>query len=132
MKARTSALLLGLSTILAGCISEIPGGETGPFAPGNEMTFFYQSVLTDPPETAQIVLCENQLFDRSCIRLANAATFQLEATETGVTYGNDEIRITLQQDPGGVPSGIGQYANVQTGDTRGFRWVSLPRRAAAN
>lgn len=35
---------------LSGCISEVPGGETGPFAAGNTLTFFYQAVLTDPPE----------------------------------------------------------------------------------
>ena len=115
-----------LGTALSGCLTELPGGETGPFAPGNTLTFYYQSVLTDPPDQAQIVSCGDQIIERSCVRLSNNATFPLEVTETGVAYGNDAQRVVLQLDPGGVPSGIGQFNNLETGEARGMRWVSLP------
>lgn len=122
-----AALFAFVGMALTGCLAELPGGETGPFAPGNTLTFYYQNVLTDPPEQAQIVSCgENELFARSCVRLSNNATFPLEATETGVAYGNDELRVILQPDPTGVPSGVGQLNNLTTGDSRGMRWVSLP------
>jgi len=114
------------ATALTACTSEVPGGETGPFAAGNTLTFFYQAVLTDPPEEAQVVSCGNEFIERSCAVLSNGGTFPLEATETGVAFGNENQRIILQLDEGGVPSGIGQYTNVETGDTRGMRWVSLP------
>ncbi|MEL6958604.1 MAG: hypothetical protein AAGL89_06585 [Pseudomonadota bacterium] len=112
-------------------MAELPGGETGPFAPGNEITFYYQNVLTDPPEQAMIVECDNsnQLVRRSCIRLSNNATFPLTPTETGgVMYGNDTLQFVLMQDEGGLPSGVGQFNNIETGETRGMRWVSLPAR----
>ena len=111
---------------LSACTVPLPGGETGPFAPGNTLTFYYQSVLTDPPEQAVIVECGNELVARSCVRTPNGATFPLEATETGVAYGNGELRIVLQPDPGGVPSGVGQLNNLSTGEATGMRWVSLP------
>lgn len=120
------AVLAFVGTALSGCLAELPGGETGPFAPGNTLTFYYQNVLTDPPEQAQIVSCGDQIFERSCVRLSNNATFPLEVTETGVAYGNEEIRVILQLDPNGVPSGVGQMNNVTSGDVRGMRWVSLP------
>lgn len=111
---------------LSGCISEVPGGETGPFAAGNTLTFFYQAVLTDPPEEAQVVSCGNEFVDRTCAVLSNGASFPIEATETGVVFGNETQRIVLELDEGGVPSGIGQYTNLATGEARGMRWVSLP------
>lgn len=123
---KSTAFLMLAGAVLTGCLAPVPGGETGPFAPGNEVTFFYQSQLTDPPDSARIMSCENQVFARSCIRMSNGATFPLEATENGVSYGNDTVRILLQLDPTGVPSGVGQYSNLQTGETRGMRWVSLP------
>jgi hypothetical protein len=58
--------------------------------------------------------------------MSNGATFPLEATDTGVAYGNEELRIVLQLDAGGVPSGIGQLENVTNGEATGMRWVSLP------
>jgi len=125
---RTAPFAL-MATVLAGCLAELPGGETGPFAPGNTLTFFYQSVLTDPPEEARIILCDNNsIVARSCVRLSNGATFPIERTETGVVYGNDELKMMLQLDPSGLPSGIGQFTNVTTGESRGMRWVSLPSR----
>ena len=130
---RTAAGLVA-ATLLSGCLAELPGGETGPFAPGNTVTYYYQSVLTDPPERAQIIECGDQFFSRACIRLSNNATFQLEPTETGgVAYGNETQRVVLQLDPGGVPSGLGQITDLTTGESRGMRWVSLPalRPAAA-
>jgi predicted neuraminidase len=62
------------------------------------------------------------------IRLSNGAQFQLDSTETGVAYGNSELRMALQLDAGGVPSGIGQLNNLTTGEATGMRWVSLPSR----
>ncbi|MCF2871270.1 hypothetical protein L0664_09370 [Octadecabacter sp. G9-8] len=117
-----------MATVLSGCLAALPGGETGPFAPGNTLTFYYQSVLTDPPEEATIIECGDQLIPRSCVVLSNGAQFQLEATETGVAYGNNELRMALQLDAGGVPSGIGQLNNLTTGEATGMRWVSLPSR----
>lgn len=120
-------LALGLS----GCTEPLPGGETGPFAPGNEVTFYYQGVLTDPPETARIVPCEDGVFQRACIQLSNGASLILQPTETGgVFYGNEREQVVLMLDPGGVPSGVGQYVNAETSERRGFRWISLPRRGA--
>lgn len=58
--------------------------------------------------------------------MSNGATFQLEPTETGVTYGSDELRIVLRLDGGGLPSGIGQLNNLRSGEASGMRWVSLP------
>ena len=124
---RTAPFAL-MATVLAGCLAELPGGETGPFAPGNTLTFYYQSVLTDPPDEAAIVECGNQFIARSCVRLSNGAQFQLDSTETGVAYCNSELRIALQLDAGGVPSGIGQLNNLTTGEATGMRWVSLPSR----
>jgi len=115
-----------MGTVLSGCMADLPGGETGPFAPGNTLTFYYQSVLTDPPDKAVIVSCGNEIIARSCVRMSNGAQFQLESTETGVAYGNEELRMILQLDAGGVPSGIGQLNNIANGETTGMRWVSLP------
>lgn len=123
---KQTALVALMGTVLSGCLAELPGGETGPFAPGNTLTFYYQSVLTDPPEQAAIIDCGDQFVARSCVRLSNGAQFQLEATETGVAYGNAELRMMLQPDAGGVPSGIGQINNLTTGEATGLRWVSLP------
>ncbi len=117
-----------MATALAGCLAELPGGETGPFAPGNTITYYYQSVLTDPPEQANIVTCEGGIIERACIRLSNGANFPLEPTENGVSYGNEELRVVLQLDPGGVPSGVGQVNNTTTGESTGLRFVSLPSR----
>ncbi len=124
---RTAPFAL-MATALAGCLAELPGGETGPFAPGNTLTFYYQSVLTDPPDEAAIVECGDQFIARSCVRLSNGAQFQLDPTETGVAYGNSELRMALQLDASGVPSGIGQLNNLTTGEATGMRWVSLPSR----
>jgi len=116
-----------VGTVLSGCMAELPGGPTGPFAPGNTVTFFYDTVLTDPPTQAQIVECGDQFIQRSCVRQTNGAQFPLQATETGgVTYGNAELQVKLQLDPGGVPSGVGQLTNLTTGEENGLRWVSLP------
>jgi hypothetical protein len=123
---KKTALMALMGTALSGCLAELPGGETGPFAPGNTLTFYYQTVLTDPPDQARIVLCEEQIIARSCVRMSNGATFPLEVTDTGVAYGNEELRIVLQLDAGGVPSGIGQLENVTNGEATGMRWVSLP------
>ena len=120
-----AAVAVGSATLSA-CTTPLPGGETGPFAPGNTLTFYYQTVLTDPPEQATIVECGNELIARSCVQMPGGGTFPLEATETGVAYGNDTLRIVLQQDPGGVPSGIGQLNDLSTGEATGMRWVSLP------
>lgn len=117
-----------MATVLAGCLAQLPGGETGPFAPGNTLTFYYQGVLTDPPDEAQIVSCGDQFVERSCVVMSNGAQFQLESTETGVAYGNGELRVVLQLDEGGVPSGLGQVNNMTTGEATGMRWVSLPSR----
>lgn len=123
---KRTAALGAAALVLSGCLGELPGGETGPFAPGNTITYYYQSVLTDPPDRAQIIQCGDQFISRACVRLSNNATFPLEATETGVAYGNETQRVVLQLDEGGVPSGVGQLNNLSTGETRGFRWVSLP------
>lgn len=124
---RRLALLAFMGAVLSGCLAELPGGETGPFAPGNTLTFYYQNVLTEPPEQAQIVSCGDEIFERSCVRLSNNATFPLEATDAGgVAYGNDELRVVLQPDPTGVPSGVGQLNTLSTGEALGMRWVSLP------
>lgn len=123
---KQAAIVAVMGTVLSGCLAELPGGETGPFAPGNTLTFYYQGVLTDPPDQATIVSCGDQIVARSCVRMSNGAQFQLEATETGVAYGNSELRMVLQLDPGGVPSGIGQLNNLTTGEATGMRWVSLP------
>lgn len=113
--------------VLSGCLAQLPGGETGPFAPGNTITFYYQSVLTDPPDQAAIISCGDQIVERACVWLSNGATFPIVPTDAGgVMYGNDDIQVVLQLDPGGVPSGIGQLSNLTTGETRGMRWVSLP------
>ena len=127
---KQAALFGAIGTLLSGCLAELPGGETGPFAPGNTLTFYYQSVLTDPPDQAMIVSCGDELFQRSCVRLSNGSTFPLEATETGVSYGNETLRVVLQPDAGGVPSGIGQLNNLSSGEQTGMRWVSLPSRTA--
>ena len=111
---------------LAACTSQVPGGETGPFAAGNTLTFFYQAVLTDPPEQAVLSECGNEFVMRSCVMLSNGASFPLEATETGVAFGSETQRIVLQLDESGLPSGIGQLSNSETGETQGMRWVSLP------
>ena len=88
-------------------------------------------MLTDPPDQATIVSCGDELFQRSCVRMSNGATFPLEATETGaVTFGNDTLRVALQPDVGGLPSGIGQLNNLTSGEQSGMRWVSLPSRTA--
>lgn len=123
----TAGFALG-AAVLAGCTAPLPGGDTGPFAPGNSLTFFYQAVLTDPPEEAAIFACGDQFVERSCVRLSNGAEFELEATETGVAYGNATQRVVLQLDEGGVPSGIGQLTNLETSEVTGMRWVSLPTR----
>ena len=122
---RTAQMAL-LGTMLSGCLAVLPGGETGPFAPGNTLTFYYQSVLTDPPDQATIVSCGNDLFPKSCVHLSNGATFELQSTETGVSYGSEELQMILQLDPGNVPSGVGQLNNLTTGEATGMRWVSLP------
>jgi len=123
---KQTALMALMGTMLSGCLAELPGGETGPFAPGNTLTFYYQSVLTDPPDQATIVSCGNDLFEKSCIRLSNGATFELQPTETGVSYGNEELQMVLQLDPGNVPSGVGQVNNLTSGEATGMRWISLP------
>lgn len=123
---KQTALMALMGTVLSGCLAELPGGETGPFAPGNTLTFYYQSVLTDPPDQAQIVSCGQELFERSCVRMSNGATFPLESTDAGVAYGNEELRMILNLDAGGVPSGVGQVNNLATGEVTGMRWVSLP------
>nr|WP_237693328.1 hypothetical protein [Octadecabacter algicola] len=123
---KSTALVALLGAVLSGCLAELPGGETGPFAPGNTLTFYYQSVLTDPPDQAQIVSCGNDFFQKTCVRMSNGATFPIESTETGVSFGNETTRLILQLDEGGVPSGIGQLSDLATGDTTGMRWVSLP------
>ena len=123
---KQTALMALMGTMLSGCLAELPGGETGPFAPGNTLTFYYQSVLTDPPDQATIVSCGNEFFAKSCIRLSNGATFELQSTETGVSYGNEELQMVLQLDPGNVPSGLGQVNNLTSGEATGMRWVSLP------
>ena len=123
---KTAGVVAGLAGLLLGCTAPLPGGEGGPFAPGNTLTFYYQSVLTDPPDQALIVECGDQLFRRSCVRQSNGATLPMEVTETGVSYGNAEQRVFLQLDPTGLPSGVGQYNSLATGETRGMRWVSLP------
>ena len=126
---KRAALIALMGTTLAGCLAELPGGETGPFAPGNTITYYFQTVLTDPPESATIIECEGGIVTQSCVRLPNNATFPLEATESGgVAYGNGETRVVLALDPGGVPSGVGQVTNLATGESRGLRWVSLPTR----
>ncbi|WP_375280655.1 hypothetical protein [Pseudooctadecabacter sp.] len=123
---KRTALLAGLG-LTAACMAPLPGGENGPFAPGNTLTFFYQGVLTDPPEQAVLTACENELVARTCVRQSNGAVFPLEVTDTGaVRYGNETVQVILQLDPAGVPSGIGQQTNVETGETNGMRWVSLP------
>lgn len=123
-----SAALAGSAAFgLSACVAPLPGGETGPFAAGNTLTFFYQGVLTDPPDQATIVQCGNDFVARTCVRQSNGVMLPLEATDTGaVSYGNDTLRIVLQPDPNGVPSGVGQFNNLQTGETNGMRWVSLP------
>jgi hypothetical protein len=123
---KLTALMALTGAVLAGCAVPLPGGETGPFAPGNTLTFYYQSVLTDPPDQARIVSCEEQIVARTCVQMSNGATFVLEATETGVAYGNEALRIVLQLDAGGVPSGIGELNNLTSGEATGMRWVSLP------
>ncbi|WP_245540940.1 hypothetical protein [Octadecabacter antarcticus] len=123
---KLTALMALTGAVLTGCTVPLPGGETGPFAPGNTLTFYYQSVLTNTPDQASIVACEEQIMARTCVRMSNGATFPLEATETGVAYGNEELRIVLQLDEGGVPSGIGQLNNLTNGEALGMRWVSLP------
>lgn len=122
---KRTALLGVVVAALTACTSQVPGGETGPFAAGNTLTFFYQAVLTDPPEEAQIVACGNDFVARSCAVLSNGASFPLETTETGVAFGNETQRIILQLDASGLPSGVGQLSNTETGDVRGMRWVSL-------
>lgn len=118
-----------MAAVVSGCMAPLPGGETGPFAPGNTLTFYYQTVLTDPPDEAALFECGDQFIGRTCVRQSNGAEFQLNATETGgVTYGNSEQQIVLQLDAGGVPSGVGQINDTTTGDVTGMRWVSLPSR----
>ncbi|MGJ8611751.1 MAG: hypothetical protein ACSHWY_11685 [Octadecabacter sp.] len=123
---KQTALLALTGIAMAACTIPLPGGETGPFAPGNTLTFYYQSVLTDPPDQAQVVECGDQFIARSCVRMSNGATFQLEATETGVAYGNETLRMVLVPDAGGLPSGVGQLNNLASGESTGMRWVSLP------
>ena len=122
---KRTALLGVAAAALTACTTQVPGGETGPFAAGNTLTFFYQSVLTDPPDQAQVVSCGNEFVTRSCAVLSNGASFPIEATETGVSFGNATQRIVLQLDESGLPSGIGQLTNSETGDVQGMRWVSL-------
>jgi len=125
IKRASFAAFIGFG--LTACMAPLPGGETGPFAPGNTVTFYYQSVLTDPPDQAVLVECGNDFVARTCVRQSNGATFPLEATETGVvTYGNETLRVVLQPDPAGVPSGVGQLNNLEDGTSVGMRWVSLP------
>lgn len=107
-------------------MAELPVAETGPFTPGNKLTFYYQSILTDPPDQATIVSCGNRFIAKSCIRQSNGSTFPLEKTETGVAYGGSDLRMILQQDSGGVPSGVGVLNNLTSGESIGLRWVSLP------
>jgi len=124
---KQTALMVLVAAVLSGCMAELPGGPTGPFAPGNTVTFFYQTVLTDPPAQAQIVECGDQFIQRSCVRQPNGAQFPLQLTETGgVAYGNAELRMVLQQDAGGLPSGVGMLTDLTTGEENGLRWVSLP------
>lgn len=123
---KRTALLGCVAGALAACTSQIPGGETGPFAAGNTLTFFYQAVLTDPPEEATIAECGNEFVARSCVTLSNGASFPIEATDAGVAFGNESLRIVLELDESGLPSGIGQLSNSETGETQGMRWVSLP------
>lgn len=125
---KKAAPFVVIAAVVSACTAPLPGGETGPFAPGNTLTFYYQSVLTDPPDEAAIVECGDQFIARSCVILSNGAQFQLESTETGVVYGNSELRMMLQLDAGGVPSGVGQLDNLTTGEATGMRWVSLPSR----
>lgn len=127
---KQAALLGVVGTLLSGCLGEIPGGETGPFAPGNTLTFYYQTVLTDPPDQATILACGNDFVARSCVQMSNGATFPLESTETGAAFGNETLRVLLQPDEGGVPSGVGQLNNLTSGEQSGMRWVSLPSRRA--
>jgi len=123
---KQTALLALTGIVVSACVAPLPGGETGPFAPGNTLTFYYQSVLLDPPDQAQIIECGDDLFSRTCVQMSNGASFQLEATETGVAYGNETLRMNLVLDEGGVPSGIGQLNDLTTGEAAGMRWVSLP------
>ncbi len=123
---KRAALFGVVGAALSACMAPIPGGETGPFAAGNTLTFFYQEVLTDPPEQGQIISCGNEFVARSCVTLSNGASFPIEATETGVAFGNATLRIVLQLDANGLPSGIGQLTNAETGEARGMRWISLP------
>ena len=76
----------------SGWVGELPGGEPGPFAPGDTVTYYYQSVRTAPPDRAQIIQCGDQFISRACVRLSNNATFPLEATETGVAYASFLIK----------------------------------------
>lgn len=112
--------------VVAACTAPVPGGITGPFGPGNTLTFFYQGVLTDPPEQAVTFDCGNQLIAKTCVQLSNGAQFDLTPTETGVVYGNGELQMILQLDAGGLPSGVGQLTDSTTGVVTGLRWVSLP------
>lgn len=123
---KLTALAALTGVIVSGCAEDLPGGETGPFAPGNTLTFYYQSVLTNPPDQARIVSCGDQFIPRTCVQLSNGAQFQLESTETGVAYGNAAQQVVLQLDDGGVPSGIGLINNIEAGITTQMRWVSLP------
>ena len=79
---RTAPFAL-MATVLAGCLAELPGGETGPFAPGNTLTFYYQSVLTDPPDEAAIVECGDQFIARSCVRLSRSTQAGIARRSTG-------------------------------------------------
>ncbi|WP_241962922.1 hypothetical protein [Thalassorhabdomicrobium marinisediminis] len=121
---------LALLGAVAACTAPLPGGETGPFAPGNTLTYYYQNVLTGMPEQAQIIDCGDQMFRKTCVQLSNGATFELEPTENGVSYGNDAQRVVLQPDPGGVPSGVGQMTDLTKDEVIGLRWVSLPSAGA--
>lgn len=122
---KQTALLALTGFTLSACLAPLPGGETGPFSAGKTLTFYYQSVLTDPPDQAQVVECGDQFISRSCVRMSNGASFQMESTENGVAFGNETLRMVLILDEGGVPSGIGQLNNVASGEATGFRWVSL-------
>lgn len=123
---KQTALLALTGLTVSACMAPLPGGETGPFAPGNTLTFYYQSVLTDPPEQAQTFECGDQFIARTCVRMSNGASFQMEPTENGVAFGNETLRIVMALDAGGVPSGLGQMNNLATGESTGMRWVSLP------